>query len=103
MADTVILQTLRRILWKVVVESKYGLTEESSFDFKYIPSLSKGTVREDDSDGDDKARERMRLAAPGVERRNLQAFLLGSLAIGVSGYLGFRILSASAGLMAKFA
>ncbi|KAL8667120.1 MAG: hypothetical protein Q9202_001042 [Teloschistes flavicans] len=59
-------QAFRRIIWAVIVEDKQGLGEETVFDFKHIPALSKTTKAE-------KARSTS-AARNGTERRNLRAF-----------------------------
>lgn len=64
-----LVQALRRIFWTVIVEGKYGLKEETAFEFKYIPDLHKTTLLER-SESSNKANE-------GVERRNLRVFLIG--------------------------
>ena len=76
-------QALRKIFWAVIIESKGGLGAETTFDFKYVPDLSKMTQMEDP--------EESGLRHPGVERRNLQAFILGCGLLAVCGYLGLRV------------
>ena len=63
------LQAFRRVMWKVIVEDEHGLGEETVFDFKHIPALSKTTKAE---------KGRRNYAGHGVmEKRNLRAFLFG--------------------------
>ncbi|MCJ1413306.1 hypothetical protein MMC19_007411 [Ptychographa xylographoides] len=74
---------LRKIFWTVIVDGKYGLREETNFDFKYIPDLHKTTHHEEP--------DRSGLTRPGIERRNLQALLLGCAFLGVSVAVGYRV------------
>lgn len=76
-------QALRKIFWAVIIESKGGLGAETTFDFKYVPELSKTTQMEDP--------EESGLKHPGVERRNLQAFILGCGFLVVCGYAGLSV------------
>ena len=62
---------LRSLFYRVIVESDTGLGAETSFDFKYIPDLSKRTLRED-------AVDEVRKGAS-VERRNAQTLGLAAL------------------------
>lgn len=78
-------QALRRIFWAVIIESKGGLGAETTFDFKYIPELSKRTQMEDLDEGG--------LKQSGVERRNLQVFVIGCGLLGVCAYLSLRVTS----------
>ncbi|MCJ1476469.1 hypothetical protein MMC13_005135 [Lambiella insularis] len=83
---------LRKIFWTVIVDGKYGLGRETSFDFKYIPDMHKITHREEaDLSG---------IRQPGIERRNLQAFVLGCGFVAVSAVVGYRVVS---GLATRFA
>ena len=77
-------QALRKIFWAVIIESKGGLGAETTFDFKYVPDLSKMTQME--------GPEESGLKHPGVERRNLQAFILGCGFLVVCGYVGLRLI-----------
>ncbi len=83
------MQALRKIFWKVIVENKSGLGEETSFEFKYIPDLSKSTQMEDAPE--------CGLKRSGIERRNLQALIIGCLLFWVVGYNGLKILIAVGG------
>ncbi|MCJ1290998.1 hypothetical protein MMC34_002540 [Xylographa carneopallida] len=76
---------LRKIFWAVIVDGKYGLQHETTFDFKYIPDMHKTTHREEP--------DRSGLTQPGIERRNLQALLLGCGFLSVSAVVGYRIVS----------
>lgn len=79
-------QALRRIFWQVIIKNRTGLGDETSFDFKYIPDLSKKTQMEDALEtGVRKA---------GIERRNLQALGIGCILFGLAGFLGLKIVAA---------
>ena len=78
-------QALRKIFWAVIIESKGGLGAESTFDFKYIPELSKRTQMEDLDDSG--------IKQSGVERRNLQVFSIGCVLLGIWGYISLRVTS----------
>ncbi|MCJ1352196.1 MAG: hypothetical protein MMC33_002180 [Icmadophila ericetorum] len=80
------IKTLRNVLWKVIVEGKYGLGEETVFDYKYIPDYQKMTEKEE--------AEMSGLKMPGVERRNLQTFVLSCGFLGVAGWVGIKIVRA---------
>lgn len=69
----------------MIIESKGGLGAETTFDFKYIPELSKSTQMEDLDD--------CGLKQSGVERRNLQVFGIGCVFLGICGYIGLRVTS----------
>ena len=72
----------------MIVNNKGGLGEETTFDFKYIPNLSKKTQMEDASEtGVNKAKN-------GIERRNLQALGIGCFLIALAGFFGFKISAA---------
>ncbi|KAL6717476.1 hypothetical protein ACLMJK_005391 [Lecanora helva] len=76
---------LRKIFWKVIVENKHGLGgEESSFEFKYIPDLSKSTQIDDAPESGVKQ--------PGVERRNLETLTIACIIVGVLAYFAWKIL-----------
>ncbi|KAL8734708.1 MAG: hypothetical protein Q9166_001364 [cf. Caloplaca sp. 2 TL-2023] len=66
-------RAFRRIIWSVIVEDKQGLGQETIFEFKYIPNLSKITKAE-------KGRGTLTKRG-GIEKRNLRAFLLGCIVI----------------------
>jgi hypothetical protein len=84
----------KRLLWLMIVEGKYGLKEESSFDFKYLPDLGKMTQAE--------AAEKSGITEPGVERRNLKALVLGSAFLGFSVYLGTKLVAVGARTLVSF-
>lgn len=89
-------ETLRKVFWKVIVESEDGLGEETNFEFKYIPNLSKKTRMEDAVETG--------ITQPGVERRNLQAFFVGCLLFGAVAFISLRIGAAVVqGLMSVWA
>ena len=67
----------------MIIESKGGLGAESTFDFKYVPDFSRTTQMEDP--------EESGLKHSGVERRNLQAFILGCGFLAVCGYVGLSV------------
>lgn len=75
-------QAFRRIIWAVIVEDKQGLGEETVFDFKHIPALSKTTKAE-------KARSTSAVRN-GTERRNLRAFLFGCFFLLAMTFIGLR-------------
>ncbi|KAL8797194.1 MAG: hypothetical protein Q9195_000661 [Heterodermia aff. obscurata] len=83
MGDRRKIKALRKIFWAVIIESKGGLGAETTFDFKYVPDFSKMTQMEDP--------EESGLKHPGVERRNLQAFIIGCGFLAVCGYVGLRV------------
>jgi len=76
-------QALRKIFWQVIVENKQGLGVETTFDFKYIPDLSKTTHMEDAPETG--------IKQSGIERRNLQALIIGFASLAFAGYLGFKV------------
>ena len=85
MGLTIASQALKKTFWAVIIESEGGLGSETTFDFKYVPELSKKTQIEDP--------EECGLKLPGVERRNLQVFILGCGLLSVCGYVGLHIAS----------
>lgn len=74
---------MRKLFWKVIVEDKQGLGEETTFDFKYIPNLSKSTQMEDAPNIVNKQ--------SGIERRNLQAVVFGFALFALVGYFGCKV------------
>lgn len=74
------------MLWSVIIESKNGLGEETTFEFKYIPDLSKRTQMEDAT--------KTGLKQPGIERKSLQAFIFGCCLFCFAGFWGWRAVSA---------
>ncbi|KAL8953886.1 MAG: hypothetical protein Q9222_000260 [Ikaeria aurantiellina] len=79
-------RAFRRIIWSVIVEDGQGLGQESVFEFKYIPDLSKTTKAE-------KSRNN-RTKRNGVEKRNLRALVLGCIAITIVLFVVVRMLMA---------
>lgn len=78
-------QALRQGMWTVIVESRVGLGQESIFEFKYIPDVSRMTGQEDcTSTG---------ITKPGIERRNLKAFLCGLFVVTFVPYLAFKMVA----------
>lgn len=78
-------QAFRRIIWKVIVEDKNGLGQETVFEFKYIPALSKTTEA-------GKGRGNP-VGTSGIEKRNLRAFLIGCILLTIVVWMGLRSLS----------
>lgn len=91
-------------MWKVIVESENGLGgTESAFEFKYIPDLSKRTLREDAApvpkvgekkkleNGGENAEGKTVWGKTGVERRNAQALGVASLFLLGMGWVGWRV------------
>ncbi|KAL8738137.1 MAG: hypothetical protein Q9181_001043 [Wetmoreana brouardii] len=68
---------------EVIVEDKHGLGQETVFDFKYIPALSKTTKAEKGVGGPARS--------SGIEKRNLRAFLLGCILLSTVIWVGLRI------------
>ncbi|KAL1305055.1 hypothetical protein AAFC00_001993 [Neodothiora populina] len=78
------IDTLRRIFWAIVVESKYGLKGEmTSFNFKYVPEYE--TITEMGGAGE------AQLKYQGVEWRNLKTLVIASGVAGVVAWGGFRL------------
>lgn len=74
------------MFWQIIIKNKSGLGEETTFDFKYIPNLSKKTQMEDALDpGPEEA---------GLERRNLQALGIGCVLLALAGVLCFKVVTA---------
>lgn len=80
------IEALRKVFWRVIVESEYGLGKETAFEFKYVPELGKRTRREDATG------KQSGIGYEGVERRNLQAFAAGCVVVVVGSLLGFKIM-----------
>lgn len=78
-------QALRRLFWQVIVNNENGLRKETTFDFKYIPDLSKKTHMEDVLEPGSKN--------VGIERRNLQALGIGCGLLTLVGLLGLNIMA----------
>jgi len=74
---------LKRIFWAVIVEGKYGLGQETVFDFKYIPDYHVTTEKGTD--------EQAGLAEHGIERRSLQTLLVAAGCLGCMGYVGIKV------------
>ncbi|KAI1611671.1 hypothetical protein EDD37DRAFT_425146 [Exophiala viscosa] len=77
---------LRQVFWQVIVEGKFGLGEETVFDFKYIPDFNVATAR----GGDEQAAKK----EVGIERRNLNTLLIASGCLVAIGYVGVKVTSA---------
>ncbi|MCJ1259807.1 hypothetical protein MMC24_007646 [Lignoscripta atroalba] len=82
---TNISKAVRKIFWTIIVEGKHGLGEETTFDFKYVPDLHIMTEMEDLGETG--------IKQPGIERRNLQALVIGLGFFGVTAFVGFKIVS----------
>ena len=65
---------------------KSGLGEETTFDFKYIPDLSKKTQMEDALEPG--------MKNAGIERRNLQALGIGCIMFALASFFGLKIVAA---------
>ncbi|KAL9592857.1 MAG: hypothetical protein Q9219_007717, partial [cf. Caloplaca sp. 3 TL-2023] len=72
-------QAFRRIIWAIIIEDKHGLGQESMFEFKYVPNLSKTTKLERSSSNT--------IQKNAVEKRNLRAFVLGCATICLASWL----------------
>jgi hypothetical protein len=80
------IRALRGIFWNMIVENKkYGLGEESVFDFKYVPDFHVMTVKEGGEVG--------ALEGPGVERRNLKALIYAVVVMAGVGWVGVKVAS----------
>ncbi|KAL9131191.1 MAG: hypothetical protein Q9217_000793, partial [Psora testacea] len=77
------IKALRNIFWQLIVESKTGLGQETTFDFKYIPDFSKTTNM---GDAPETCNRR-----GGIERLNLQVFVIGCFLFGLFGFVGLKI------------
>ncbi|KAK4940787.1 hypothetical protein LTR10_019180 [Elasticomyces elasticus] len=77
---------LRHVFWQVIVEGKFGLGEETVFDFKYIPDFNVVTARGGD--------EQVAKKEVGIERRNLNTLLIATGCLVAIGYVGVKITSA---------
>ncbi|CAD6593736.1 MAG: hypothetical protein ASARMPREDX12_007493 [Alectoria sarmentosa] len=85
---------LRRVFWQVIIKNESGLGEETTFDFKYIPDLSKKTQIEDVLEtGVKKA---------GIEQRNLQALGIGCILFALTACFGLKIVIAVVKRAAKW-
>jgi len=76
---------LRGIFWHIIIDGKYGLGQETVFDFKYVPDYHITTSRGDDRESGSKEH--------GVERRNLNALVIAMSCIGVATYCGLWAVS----------
>ena len=79
-------QALRRLFWEVIINQKTGLGEESTFEFKYIPDLSRKTQTDDALEPGAKHN--------GIEQRDLQALGIGCSLIALVGFFCLKILAA---------
>ena len=60
-----------------------GLGQETAFEFKHIPDLSKSTQREEVTESHTKR--------TGTERRNFQAFLVGCLLVSIMAVMSMKL------------
>ena len=67
------------------MEGKYGLGEETVFEFKYVPDFHVTTEKGDDS--------MVGVRGPGVERRNFVSFMLALSCMSGVAYGGFWLVS----------
>lgn len=73
---------LREVFWMLIVESKIGLAGEMAvFDFKYVPSYETTTYK-----GEQKE-VRVIKDPLGEEKRNFGAFVVGTVVVGVVGWV----------------
>lgn len=82
---------LRNVFWALIVEGKYGLGQETVFDFKYIPDFNVITARAGD--------EQTKMMEAGVERRNLNTLLIATGCLLFTGYVGLKV---TAGIFGRF-
>lgn len=80
---------LRHVFWAVIVEGKFGLGQETVFDFKYIPDFNVVTAKDEDDDGEHSAHKES-----GIERRNLNTLLIATGCLVAIGYVGVKVTSA---------
>lgn len=77
---------MKKVLYSVTVESKYGLKGEiSNFEFQYVPEY--GTITEMTDAKEEREKNR------GVERRNLKAFIAGVVGMSLVTYCGYKTVS----------
>jgi hypothetical protein len=81
---------LRHVFWAVIVEGRFGLGQETVFDFKYIPDFHVLTAR----DAGDQEAKPVEQVPNGIERRNLNALLMASVGLAAVGYVGVKVSSA---------
>jgi hypothetical protein len=80
---------LRRIFWKVIVDSKDGLAgEQTMFEFKYVPSYGRSTASSRES-----VNEKLKRKYGYIERRNFTAFLVATSVCGVALATGLKVLT----------
>ncbi|KAK5045980.1 hypothetical protein LTR84_008766 [Exophiala bonariae] len=81
---------LRNVFWALIVEGKYGLGQETVFDFKYIPDFNVITARGGD--------EQAKMMEAGVERRSLNTLLIATGCLLFTGYVGLKV---TAGILGR--
>jgi len=78
------LEIVRRVMWQVVVESKFGLDKElTSFEMKYVPEYATITEMGEKSEVVNKGYD--------VEGRNLRWLGYTLAALGLGAYIGVRV------------
>ncbi|KIW16392.1 hypothetical protein PV08_06444 [Exophiala spinifera] len=76
---------LRNVFWTMIVEGKFGLGQETVFDFKYIPDYNVLTAKGGD--------EEVKARDASVERKYRNTLLVAVGCVALAGYVGFRITS----------
>jgi len=86
--------SLKKILWMIVVESKWGLNNKhATFDFQYVPEYSTLTELHE---GKGPQIQRSR-----IEMRNLKAFFAGAAILVVVSWCGWKVTSGIVHLSTK--
>lgn len=65
----------------MIVQNKYGLGQESVFEFKYIPEFHTTTEMDE--------AEEVGVKQPGIERRNLKTLIIAIAIVLTLSWLGF--------------
>lgn len=81
---------LRNVFWALIVEGKYGLGQETVFDFKYIPDFNVITARGGD--------EQVKMMEAGVERRSLNTLFIATTCLLFTGYVSLKV---TAGILGR--
>jgi len=79
-------KALRNVFWALIVEGKFGLGQETVFDFKYVPDYNVLTAKGGD--------EEVKMKDVGIERKYRNTLLIATGCIAIAGYVGARIASA---------
>jgi len=77
---------LRKVFWALIVEGKFGLGQETVFDFKYVPDFHVLTAKGGE--------EQPKMEQVGIERRNLNTLLIATGCLAAVGFVGVKIASA---------